>query len=161
MRHKHSRAELNQKPNHARLLTRNLVTSLLLYESIRTTRKRARVIQPLVDRLITTAKKKEGQLAIRAINAVVTDKNASRKLMEVLSKRYASRPSGFTKAKPAGARKGDGAALVDLMLVDAEVRASAAEPKAEKKVPAAKKASASAKATADKPAKKTASPKES
>ncbi len=123
MRHQHSKAELNLKLNHARLLTRNLATSLILYESIRTTKSRARVVQPIVDRLITIAKKKEGQLAIRAINAVVTDINASKKLMEVLAKRYASRPSGFSKAKPAGARKGDGAALVDIMLIDAETKA--------------------------------------
>lgn len=145
MRHQHSKAELNLKLNHARLLTRNLATSLILYESIRTTKSRARVVQPIVDRLITIAKKKQGQQAIRAINAVVTDLNASKKLMEVLAKRYASRPSGFSKAKPAGARKGDGAALVDLMLIDAETRA-VAEPKKEKKTAAPKKA-ASKKAT--------------
>ncbi len=156
MRHQHSKAELNLKLNHARLLTRNLATSLILYESIRTTKSRARVVQPIVDRLITIAKKKEGQLAIRAINAVVTDINASKKLMEVLAKRYASRPSGFSKAKPAGARKGDGAALVDLMLIDAETRAPAAEKK-EKKAAAPKKASTSAKATADKSSKATTS----
>lgn len=146
MRHKHSKAELNLKLNHARLLTRNLATSLILYEAIRTTKSRARVVQPLVDRLITIAKKKQGQQAIRAINAVVTDQNASKKLMEVLSKRYAARPSGFSKAKPAGARKGDGAALVDLTLIDAETRSSApaaekAEKKAAPKKPAAKKTS--------------------
>ncbi len=145
MRHQHSKAELNLKLNHARLLTRNLATSLILYESIRTTKSRARVVQPIVDRLITIAKKKQDQQAIRAINAVVTDLNASKKLMEVLAKRYASRPSGFSKAKPAGARKGDGAALVDLMLIDAETRA-VAEPKKEKKTAAPKKA-ASKKAT--------------
>lgn len=138
MRHQHSKAELNLKLNHARLLTRNLATSLILYESIRTTKSRARVVQPIVDRLITIAKKKQGQQAIRAINAVVTDQNASKKLMEVLAKRYASRPSGFSKAKPAGARKGDGAALVDLMLIDAETRATATEEKKEKKAPAKK-----------------------
>jgi len=148
MRHQHSKAELNQKLNHARLLTRNLATSLILYEAIRTTKSRARVLQPIVDRLITIAKKKEPQVAIRAINAIVTDVNASKKLIEVLAKRYASRPSGFSKAKPAGARKGDGAALVDITLIDAVTRASempvekekkASSPKKEK-APAAKKA---------------------
>lgn len=131
MRHRSNRLRLNQKPAHGQLMQRNLVTSLLLYESIRTTRKRALVIKPLVDRLITTAKTKTPHVAIRSINAVVTDKNASRKLMEVLAKRYASRPSGFTRVKAAGARKGDGAALVDLTLVDAELSA-AAPVKAEK-----------------------------
>lgn len=119
MRHRRSRLRLIQKPDHARSMQRNLVTSLLLYESIRTTRSRAKVIQPLVDRLITTAKSGNKANAIRAINKIVTDKNASRKLMEVFLPRFASRASGYTRMTPAGARKGDGAQLVDLVLLDA------------------------------------------
>jgi large subunit ribosomal protein L17 len=121
MRHKAHRNRLIQKPDHGRMLQRNLVTSLLLYEEIRTTRKRAVVIRPLVDRLITVAKTKAPQVAIRSINTVVTDKNASRKLIEVLKERYTNRSSGFTSMKPVGARKGDGAELVDLVLMDKEV----------------------------------------
>lgn len=120
MRHRSHRNRLIQKPDHGRMMQRNLVTSLLLYESIRTTRKRARVIQPLVDHLITVSKKKSPSVAIRTINALVTDTNASRKLMEVFAKRYAGRTSGFTRMKPVGARLGDGAELVDLSLIDAE-----------------------------------------
>lgn len=133
MRHRHDRLRLNQKPDHARLLKRNLVTSLLLYEAIRTTRKRARVIQPIVDTLITTAKKKSPHIAIRSINAYVTDKNASRKLMEVLKERYVGRTSGFTRITPVGSRKGDGAELVDMILLDAPVAVAAPEPKAKTK----------------------------
>lgn len=121
MRHRKSRLRLTQKPDHARLLERNLVTSLFLYESIRTTKNRARVIQPIVDRLIATAKTQSTHVAIRTLNAFVTDKNAGRKVMDVFINRYKSRTSGFTTLKAAGARKGDGAALVDLMLIDAEL----------------------------------------
>lgn len=129
MRHRKSRLRLTQKPDHARLLQRNLVTSLFLYEAIRTTRNRARVIQPMVDRLITNAKKQTPHVAIRGLNAVLTDKNASRKVMEVLTERYKTRPSGFTTLKAAGARKGDGAELVDLALVDAVIGSPAAPEK--------------------------------
>ncbi len=118
MRHRHSRLRLRQKPAHSRLLQRNLVTSVLLYESVRTTKKRALVIRPMIDKLITLAKKKEKVTAIRAINAYVLDKNACRKLMEVLRVRYASRPSGFTRMIPLGARNGDGAEMVKFELVD-------------------------------------------
>lgn len=118
MRHRRSRLRLTQKPDHAWLLQRNLVTSLLLYEAVRTTRKRAKVIQPLVDRLIATAKRSKPSIAVRALRRIVTDRNAGRKVMEVLIQRYASRPSGFTRIVPVGARKGDGAQLVDLTLMD-------------------------------------------
>lgn len=113
-----------------------MVTSLLLYERIRTTRKRARVIQPIVDKLISNAKRQEKHVAIRTLNAFVTDKNASRKMMDVLKERYGKRASGFTSMKAVGARKGDGAELVDLSLVDAVLGSQdkKEEGKAEKKL---------------------------
>ena len=151
MYHRRSRLRLNDKPDHARLLLKNLVTSLILYESIRTTRKRAKVMQPIIDGLITIAKKKQPHQAIRAINPQVADRNASRKLMEVLRERFADRSSGFTRIKAAGARKGDGAQLVDISFV--EGKAVAAKPAAEKPAkekkakPAAKKSTAKSDST--------------
>jgi len=120
MRHRDGRQRLKQKPAHARMLKRNLVTSLLLYESVRTTKTRAKAVQPVIDRLITVSKKNSPHVAIRYINRFVTDKNASRKIMEVFKARYAKRSSGLTRMVPAGARKGDGAMLVDLSLVEGE-----------------------------------------
>ncbi|MDZ4347892.1 MAG: bL17 family ribosomal protein [Candidatus Binatia bacterium] len=136
------------------------MTSLLLYESIRTTKNRARAIQPMVDRLLRTARRQEPQVAIRSINKVVTDKNACRKIMEVLKVRYANRHSGLTRIVPAGTRQGDGAMVVDLILVDAELGTQTAV-KSEKKVKAtptekAIKAESIVKKTTKKPsAKKT------
>lgn len=124
------------------MLKRNLVTSLLLYESLRTTRSRAKAIQPLVDRLISSAKKQAPHQAIRSINQVVTDKNASRKIMEVYVKRYTDRNSGLTRIKAAGVRKGDGAELVDIEFVEGKEVAVAAKEPAAKKAPKAKKTSA-------------------
>ena len=142
MYHRRSRLRLNKKPDHARSLLRNLVTSLFLYETIRTTRKQAKVMQPIVDRLITDAKKKTAFNAIRELNAVVTDKNASRKVMEVFIKRYANRPSGYTSLIAAGARKGDGAAIVDLTLMDREIVDVTKKEAAPKKTKAPKVAKA-------------------
>ena len=124
MRHRKSRVRLGKKPALARAMERNLVTSVLLYESVRTTKVRAKVVQPIIDRLIAQAKLNPDQVAIRAINRVVTDANACRKIIEVLKKRYAKRPSGFTRIVPAGSRKGDGASLVDLTMLDAELPGS-------------------------------------
>ncbi len=132
MRHKSNRLRLNQKPDHSRALERNVVTSILLYESIRTIKKRALVVRPIVDGLITTAKTQAPHIAIRAINRVVTDKNASRKLMEVLRQRYATRTGGYTTIKAIGSRKGDGAEVVEFALVDAVIASPVAAP--EKKV---------------------------
>jgi large subunit ribosomal protein L17 len=100
-----------------------MLTSLVLYERIRTTKKRAQVLKPLVDKMITTGKTQRPDVAIRRLNEVITDDNACRKILEVLVKRYEKRPSGYTTIKPVGMRKGDGALLVDMMLVDAQLDA--------------------------------------
>jgi large subunit ribosomal protein L17 len=131
MRHQKSRLRLRYKPAHSASLQRNLVTSILLYESVRTTKKRAEVVRPLIDRIIKMAKTRQPHVAIRYINGLVTHKNACRKTMEVLKGRYKNRPSGFTRMVPLGSRAGDGAMLVKLELVDSV--AGAAEEKPAKK----------------------------
>lgn len=132
MRHRHSRLRLRYKPAHSRSLQRNLVTSVLLYEAVRTTRKRAEVVQPIVDRIIAVARTKQPHIAIRYINGIVMHKNACRKTMEVLKERYKDRTSGYTRLVPLGSRAGDGAKLVSFELVDAQ-KGEAVEQKEESK----------------------------
>ena len=97
----------------------NMVTSVLLYEHIRTTKKRAQVVKGVVDRVIAIGKRERPDLAIRKINQIVFDRNACKKVLEVLKKRYSGRPSGFSRVVPVGTRQGDGALLADLILLDA------------------------------------------
>ncbi|MBT4367667.1 50S ribosomal protein L17 [Candidatus Peregrinibacteria bacterium] len=151
MRHKCSRLRLKQKPDHAKMLERNLITSLLLYESIRTTRKRAKVIQPAIDKLISYSKSHDPQIAIRYVNKVVTDKNACRKIMDVYITRYKDRSSGLSRIIPVGVRKGDGAQVVDITLIDADlgVKPKTEEPKKKEKKQAKPKAEKSSAASKD------------
>lgn len=108
---------LSRKPAQRKQLVRNLVTSLLLYESIRTTETRAKVIQPLIEKMITKAKSQPPHLAVRSMNRIVTDKNASRKMFEVIVPMFQNRSSGFTRIRSLGRRIGDGAKLVEISLV--------------------------------------------
>ncbi len=144
MRHRNHSNRLSQKPHHAWMMLRNMLTSLLLYERIRTTKKRAQVLKPLLDRIVTVGKSQRPDLAIRRINEVVTDENACRKVLEVLTKRYASRTSGFSKTIPVGMRKGDGALLVDMELIDGEFTGTAVTDDSEKKVKKAARPKAAA-----------------
>jgi large subunit ribosomal protein L17 len=114
------RSNLGRKPTQRRPLVRNLVTSLVLYEKVKTTKARAKAIQPLLDRLITKAKNRPPHIAIRFVNQVLTDKNASKKMLEVFKDRFKNRKSGFTSIKPIGLRKGDGAEMVEISLVNDE-----------------------------------------
>jgi large subunit ribosomal protein L17 len=106
------------------MLKRNLITSLLLYENMRTTKKRAAVITPEIDKIITFAKNHTPHVAIRHINTIVTDKNASKKIMEVYINRFAKKSSGLTRTKAVGSRDGDGAELVDISFVDSPTKTS-------------------------------------
>ncbi len=136
MRHRNHSKRLARKPHQSRLMLKNMVTSVLLYERIRTTKKRAQVVKGVVDRVIAIGKGKKQDLAIRKINQYVFDDNACRKVIEVLSKRYAGRPSGFSRVVPVGTRGGDGALLADLILLDAAEPVT--EVAAPKKVPSKK-----------------------
>ncbi len=107
---------LGRKPAQRRMLLRNLVTSLILYESIRTTQTRAKAIVPILERMLTRAKGRPPHIAVRFLNRFLTDKNASRKVMEVLLPRLKERPFGHTRISPLGRRMGDGAAMVTVSL---------------------------------------------
>ena len=117
MRHQKKRLKLNRRKDHARSVIRSLATSLILFEKIKTTPARARAATPVVEKLITTAKKEDKAHAIREINKIVLDTNASRKLIEELKVRYADRNSGFVRKTKVGFRDGDAATIIQLELV--------------------------------------------
>jgi large subunit ribosomal protein L17 len=119
MRHRNHSKRLGKKQDVTQSMLRNMLTSVLLYERVRTTKKRANVVKGLVDRVITIGKTKRTDLAIRQINTMVTDENACRKILEVFKQRYANRRSGFTRITPLGMRGGDGALLCEISLIDA------------------------------------------
>ncbi len=125
-------------------MMRNMLTSLLLYERIRTTKKRAQVLKPMVDKAINLGRGPRKDLAIRRINEVVSDENACRKILEVFIHRYDDRTSGYTRIKAVGSRQGDGAELVDVMLVEGKDVAPVAAAPAAKKTPKAKAATTKA-----------------
>lgn len=136
MRHRNHSQRLGRKPNQSRGILRNLATSILLYETVRTTKKRAQVVRGLVDKIIVLGKNLKTDQAIRRIQPLVSDENACRKVIEVLKQRYAKRPSGFTRIVPVGMRFGDGALLCDISLIDAAAPRTIEETSSPKKSPA-------------------------
>lgn len=118
MRHQKRQSKLGGRPRDARrLLLGNLATSIMIHEKIQTTQAKAKAVQPLVEDLINTAKRKEKRLAIGALNRVLHSELASRKVMEELIKRYAERKSGYTRITPIKFRAGDAAPLVQIELI--------------------------------------------
>jgi len=134
---------MGRKTEHRRSLLRNLVTSLIQDERIQTTVSKAKETRPLAEWMITLAK--QGDLAARRqAAAYLLNPGAVKFLFEELGKRYATRPGGYTRLVHAGWRKGDGADVAVLELVDNEVLVRLAAKRA-KKVEARRKAAEDAK----------------
>ena len=97
MRHNNKVKKLGKEKSHREAMLRNLATSIILYEKVKTTEAKAKEAVKIVEKLITASKDKSQMLAIRKIQKVVYDKNASKKLIESLKDRYKDRQSGFTR----------------------------------------------------------------
>jgi len=118
MRHQKKNLKLNNRDcSHRKLLVRNLVTSLILFEKIKTTPAKARLAKSELERLIATVKRKDKINAIRLLNSFLLHKNACLKTMDILIKRYENRTSGFVRVVKLGMRVGDAAPIVQMELV--------------------------------------------
>ena len=117
MRHKVKSTRLNRNKAHLDSLLRNLATSIILYEKVKTTEAKAKLVKPVVEKLITKAKKNSTANAMRQLNAYLPDKNASKKLVRELVERYNDRPSGFVRLTRLGFRSGDAAPMIQIELV--------------------------------------------
>jgi large subunit ribosomal protein L17 len=104
---------------------RNLVTSLLRDERIRTTDPKAKELKRWADRVISLSK--QGTLhARRQALGIVQDKAVVRKLFDSLGPRFKDRPGGYTRIIKIGWRHGDAAPISLVELVGETVKAEAA-----------------------------------
>jgi large subunit ribosomal protein L17 len=98
------------------LMYRTQVTDLIRHGRIRTTEAKAKEVQGMVEKIITLGKK--GTLTHRRqALAFVTDESMVRKVFDELAQRYAARPGGYTRVVKVEPRKGDGASMALLELV--------------------------------------------
>jgi large subunit ribosomal protein L17 len=137
MRHQVKKGKLGRNTAHRRALLRNLVTSFLERERIRTTLAKARETRPIAEKMITLAKR--GTLhARRQALAYMTKESAVKKLFEEIGPRFAERPGGYTRIVKLGLRAGDGASMAMLELVGTEFKPKTKKKKKDSKKPAAK-----------------------
>ncbi|MGB2580016.1 ribosomal protein L17 [Elusimicrobium simillimum] len=106
--------KLGKTGSHRRAMLRNMATSIILHEQVTTTVQKAKEVRRVVDNLITLAK--DGQQM--RVQDTLKDKDAFKKLFDVLAGRYAERPGGFTRIYRAGRRQGDNAEVAIIKLVD-------------------------------------------
>ena len=117
MRHQVSKLKLGLPRDQRMLLMGNLATSLVTFEKIKTTKAKAKALQPIMEKLVNSAKKQDKRIAIREVNQILHTKLSAKKLIEELSKRYQDRTSGYTRITALGFRASDAAPLVQIELV--------------------------------------------
>ena len=117
MRHRYGRRKLNRTSQHRQMLFRNMAQALIKHEQIVTTLPKAKELRPVVERLITLGKR--GDLhARRLAHARLRDDAMTKKLFDVLGKRYEDRAGGYCRIMKAGFRYGDSAPMAVIELVD-------------------------------------------
>jgi len=153
MRHRNTGRQLSRNSAHRHALLRNMATSLLRHETIRTTVPKAKELRRVVEPLITLAKV-DSMAKRRLAFARLRDVGVVDKLFDDLGPRFKSRAGGYTRILRMEPRPGDSAdmalmQLVDLTPVAAAKPADEAEPakkaaRKSKKAPAAEAAEAAA-----------------
>jgi large subunit ribosomal protein L17 len=117
MRHMKSGRKLNRTSSHREAMFKNMASSLIKHELIRTTLPKAKELRRIAEPLITLAKV-DGVANRRLAFARLRDKQAVGKLFVELGPRYRERPGGYLRILKCGFRPGDNAPMAYVELVD-------------------------------------------
>jgi large subunit ribosomal protein L17 len=108
---------LGSGPDHQKLILAGLAASLFEHERLKTTEAKAKALRPEAERLITFAKR--GDVAARReVLKVIPDRDVVHKLFAEIGPRFAERDGGYTRILKLGNRKGDGAPMARIELVE-------------------------------------------
>ena len=125
MRHARGYRRLNRTHEHRKALFANMAGSLIEHEQIKTTLPKAKELRPIVEKLITLAKR--GDLHTRRqASAQLNDEKHVARLFEILGPRYQDRQGGYVRVLKAGFRYGDMAPMAIIEFVDRDPNAKGA-----------------------------------
>lgn len=116
MRHRKKGKILDRKKEAREMMLRNLASSVIIYEKVKTTKTKAKEVKPIVEKVITISKNND-LFSRRKLIALLPQKMAVKKAMEVLGARYKNRKGGYTRTVKLESRQGDGAEIVQIELV--------------------------------------------
>ncbi|WP_024872144.1 50S ribosomal protein L17 [Tolumonas lignilytica] len=124
MRHRLSGRQLNRNASHRSAMFRNMASSLVRHEIIKTTLPKAKELRRVVEPLITLAKS-DSVANRRLAFARTRDRDVVGKLFTELGPRFQGRPGGYTRILKCGFRAGDNAPMAYIELVGRPVDAEA------------------------------------
>ena len=122
MRHGLAHRKLNRTSEHRKAMFANMAASLIEHEQIVTTLPKAKELRPIVEKLVTLAKKGDLAARRRAISKL-RNQDMAKKLFDVLGPRYEERNGGYVRIMKAGFRHGDNAPMAVIEFVDRDVEA--------------------------------------
>lgn len=116
MRHRVKGKKLDRKKAPREAMLKNLASSIIIYEKVKTTEAKAKTVRPLLEKIITASIK--GDLASRReLISLLPQKMAVKKAMEILAVKYKGRKGGYSRIIKLGTRIGDNANMVQIELV--------------------------------------------
>ena len=120
MRHRKSGRKLGCNSSHRKAMFRNMASSLLRHETIKTTLPKAKELRRVVEPLITLAKEDDVAKRRLAFDRL-RDKEMVGKLFKDVAPRFKDRPGGYLRILKLGPRPGDAAPMAIVQLVNAPV----------------------------------------
>ena len=109
--------KLGRPTAHRKAMLRGMVTLLLENGQVETTLTRAKEVRSIAEKMITLGKKNT-LASRRAALAYITDENVVTKVFVELAPLYAERNGGYTQTFKLGPRRGDGAEMAIVKLID-------------------------------------------
>jgi large subunit ribosomal protein L17 len=131
MRHGVGYRKFQKSAAHTRAMFRNMATSLILHEQIETTVEKAKELRPIVEKLITRAKK-DTLPARRIAYSYLKDKAVVHKLFVEVGPRFSARNGGYTRVIRSRKRAGDAASMAIIALVEQKPRAASKKVSSDK-----------------------------
>ena len=117
MRHRKAGRQLRRTSEQKLALMRSLASSLLEHGAIETTEAKAKELRPFVEKLITKAR--SGTLHDRRLaGRHIQKRETADKLFRDIGPRFAQRAGGYTRILKTGHRKGDGAEMARIELIE-------------------------------------------
>jgi large subunit ribosomal protein L17 len=129
MRHARGYRRLNRTHEHRKALFANMAGSLIEHEQIKTTLPKAKELRPIVEKLITLAKRGDLHARRQAAAQLKEDRHVER-LFAILGPRYKTRNGGYLRVLKAGFRYGDMAPMAIIEFVDRDTSAKGAADRA-------------------------------
>jgi large subunit ribosomal protein L17 len=120
MRHRKKGRKIGANASHRDAILKGLASQIIQHEKISTTETKAKEVRPVVEHVITLAKRGDLHARRQALATLNGDRELVHKLFSDIGPRFADRDGGYTRILKTGPRQGDAAPMAIIELVGGE-----------------------------------------